>query len=156
MENVKRKVLFTNGMSNDGVIIITDAPKESIIAWCYRYNQAIEDGTYGKSVEMFDTLKAQYYVKVLHDSEIDDNEDIDLIGYEESYDLAQYWKPDEEELTGIIKQLIELFFDNSYRDYKGIDSEEFVNVVCSHTGLTPDYYNKIMFGKIPSNAQAHS
>ena len=38
----RRKVLFTNGMSNDFMLIITDAPKEKIEAYCYRLNKIIE------------------------------------------------------------------------------------------------------------------
>lgn len=88
----RRKVLFRNGMSNDFMLIITDAPQEAIVTWCYRYNNAVEDGTYGreKEVQLFDTLKAGYYVKELLDSEIDDLEDVDIIGYDVVYDLNQY------------------------------------------------------------------
>ena len=76
----RRKVLFTNGMSNDFMLIITDAPKEKIEAYCYRLNKIIDDGGH---VEPFDTLKAQYYVKELLDSEIDDREDAEIIGWVE-------------------------------------------------------------------------
>lgn len=84
----RRKVLFTNGMSSDYMIIITDAPKEAIEKWCYHYNQEMEDGknTY------FDTLKKYYSVKVLVDSETHDfdRDDMDIIGYDETYDLCDY------------------------------------------------------------------
>ena len=82
----RRKVLFTYGMSNDAMIIITDAPKEAIEDWCRRYVEEMENGqnTY------FDSLKALYYVKELHDSEVDDAEDIEIIGYDEAYDLNNY------------------------------------------------------------------
>lgn len=84
----RRKVLFTNGMSNDFMLIITDAPKEKIEAYCYRLNKIIEDGEH---IEPFDTLKAKYYVKELLDSEIDDREDAEIIGWSESYDLCNYY-----------------------------------------------------------------
>jgi hypothetical protein len=84
----RRKVLFTTGMTDDKQIIITDASKEEIEKWCYRYNESLENG---KSIEPFDTLKTQYYVKELHDSEIDDNENVDIIGYDEVYDLFDYY-----------------------------------------------------------------
>ena len=82
----RRKILFTNGMSSDAMIIITDAPKQSIEEWCRKYNEEMENGqnTY------FDRLKTLYYVKVLHDSEVDDAEDIEIIGYDEAYDLNDY------------------------------------------------------------------
>jgi len=87
----RRKVLFTNGMSSDRMIIITDAPKKEIEKWCCRYNESLENGTYGKDVEPFDTLKSQYYVRILLDSEVDDIYDVDIIGYAETYDLADYY-----------------------------------------------------------------
>ena len=87
----KRKVLFTNGMSSEFMIIITDAPKTEIEKWCYRYNESVENGTYGKEVDLFDSLKAMYYVRELVDSEVDDIEDAKIIGYDEEYDLACYY-----------------------------------------------------------------
>lgn len=92
----KRKVLFTCGMSSDKMLIITDAPKEDIEKWCYRYNESLENGTYGKDVELFDTLKAaDYYVRILHDTELENNtDDIDVIGYDEEYELTDYMGED--------------------------------------------------------------
>lgn len=85
-----RKVLFTNGMSNDCMIILTNAPKDKIEKWCYCHNKEMENGenTY------FDTLKTMYYVKELVDSEIDemDRELINIIGYDEVYDLGDYYE----------------------------------------------------------------
>lgn len=83
-----RKVLITNGMSSDKMIIITNAPKQDIEQWCQNYNESLENG---ESIEPFDTLKSQYYVKLLHDSEIDDDENVDIIGYDEVYDLFNYF-----------------------------------------------------------------
>lgn len=87
-ETEVRKVLFTNGMCSDFMIILTDAPKDAIEKWCYHYNEEMENGknTY------FDSLKRYYSVKVLADSEIHDfdRDDIEIIGYQESYDLSDY------------------------------------------------------------------
>lgn len=83
----RRKVLFTNGMSSDMMLIITDAPKEKIEEFCRHLNQEMEDGenTY------FDFLKKDYYVNVLFDSELtSEREDVDIIGYNECYDLFNY------------------------------------------------------------------
>lgn len=81
-----RKVLFTNGMSDDYILIITDAPKDAIEEWCCNYNKEMENGvnTY------FEPLKENYYVKAVADSEINDFNrlDIEIIGYDESYDLC--------------------------------------------------------------------
>lgn len=89
MEDDLKRVLFTYGMSYDRMLIITDAPKESIEEWLRRYNKAIENG---ESYELFDTLKTQYLVKKLIDSELDMFawEMCELIGYDEVYDIADY------------------------------------------------------------------
>lgn len=79
----RRKVLFRSNMNNTHILIITDAPQERIENWCRRYNQSIY-------VEPFDTLMTLHYVKILHDSEIDDNEDIEIIGFDEVYELDNY------------------------------------------------------------------
>ena len=84
----RRKVLFTNGMSNDFMLIITDAPKKAIESYCYRVNKVMEDGEH---IEPFDTLKVKHYVKELLDSEVDDIDDVGIIGYDESYDLCNYY-----------------------------------------------------------------
>ncbi|MEE1256001.1 MAG: hypothetical protein UHN47_05765 [Lachnospiraceae bacterium] len=89
-ETERRKVLFTAGMSNDKMIIITDAPKEDIEKYCLYHNLMMEDGGH---FELFAPLKAKYYVKELFDSEVDDLEDIDIIGYDEVYDLFEHYKP---------------------------------------------------------------
>lgn len=83
----RRKVLVTCGTSSYMMLIITDVPPERIEHWCRRYNRILEDGIY---VEPFDTLMTQYYVKILHDSEVDDPEDVEIIGYDEVYDLNNY------------------------------------------------------------------
>jgi hypothetical protein len=84
----RRKVLFTNGMTSDKFLIITDAPKEAIEQWCYNYNQELENG----QNSFLEPLKTQYYVLLLHDSEMEnDNENIYIIGYDESYDLNDYY-----------------------------------------------------------------
>lgn len=85
----RRKVLFTDGMSNDFLLIITDATKEAIEKYCVYHNIMMEDGGH---FELFDTLKTQYYVKELLDSEVDDREDVEIIGYDELYDFSEYTK----------------------------------------------------------------
>jgi len=100
-----RKILFTEGMSNDRMLIITDAPKEKIEEWCYRYNDALENGTFGTEVTLFDNLIPDYYVKKVFDSEVDDidsMEDVKRIGYDEEYDLAFYYREDPEPSKDVI------------------------------------------------------
>lgn len=88
--NDLKKVLFTAGMSNDIMLIVTDAPKKELENFCYKYNEDIENGVNS----YFDRLKTMYYVKELLDSEIDifDRELLEVIGYDETYDLYDYCK----------------------------------------------------------------
>lgn len=83
----RRKVLFTYGMSHDAMIIITDATKKRIEQVCC-LKKTMEYGI-GNAV---DCLKVTNYVKELFDSEVDENEDIEVIGYDEVYDLTTYFK----------------------------------------------------------------
>lgn len=85
---MKRKILFTDGMSDDFLLIITDAPKAAIEEYCRWHVEQIENGWKGR--ETFQPLKARYYVKELLDSEIDEADDIELIGYDECYNFSTY------------------------------------------------------------------
>lgn len=84
----RRKVLFTDGMSDDFLLIITDAPKVDIEKYCRWHVEQIENGW--KDCETFQPLKARFYIKELLDSEIDNREDLELIGYDECYDFSTY------------------------------------------------------------------
>ena len=83
----KRKVLLTYGMSNDCILILTNATKQAIEKWCYNYNKEMENGenTY------LDSLQKDYYVEILLDSE-EDTVNIKDIEYDEVYDRANYIK----------------------------------------------------------------
>ena len=61
----RRKVLFTDGMSDDFLLIITDAPKADIEKYCRWHVEQIENGW--KDCETFQPLKAMYYIKELLD-----------------------------------------------------------------------------------------
>lgn len=84
----RRKVLFTDGMSDDFLLIITDAPKADIEKYCRWHVEQIENGW--KDCKTFQPLKAMYYIKELLDSEIDGRDDLELIGYDECYDFSTY------------------------------------------------------------------
>lgn len=75
-------------MSNDFLLIITDAPKAAIEEYCRWHVEQMEDDW--KNCETFQPLKAMYYVKELLDSEVDDRENLELIGYDECYDFSTY------------------------------------------------------------------
>ena len=62
----RKKVLFVDGMSNDFLLIITDASKAAIEEYCRWHVEQMENGW--KNCETFQPLKAMYYVKDLLDS----------------------------------------------------------------------------------------
>lgn len=84
----RRKILFTDGMSDDFLLIITDATKTAIEEYCRWHVEQMENGW--KNCETFQPLKEKYYVKELLDSEIDEADDIEIIGYDECYDFITY------------------------------------------------------------------
>ena len=88
MEDNTRKILITNGMSDDRMLLLTDAPKEAIEAWCQKYNEELENGN---NIYLGD-LKKNWYTKIIADSETSDldRSDIEIIGYDEEYDLCDY------------------------------------------------------------------
>ena len=87
MANMRKVLIETCSMAGEFVLILTDAPKEAIEKWCSHYLWEQEEGinTY------FDSLKIDYEVKVLADSENGfDSDDADLIGYDEVYSVDEY------------------------------------------------------------------
>ena len=89
MDDLK-KVLFTYGMSNDRMLIITDAPAKDLETFCYKYNEDLENNINN----YFNDFKKEFYVKILGDSEVDIflNDLVDIIGYDLTFDLADYIK----------------------------------------------------------------
>ncbi len=76
----KRKVKIFDSMTDDCIIILTDASEESIRQWITDRKNELKEG---KNTG-FGALK-KYYIKVLHSSEDDPKDDADAIGYDESY-----------------------------------------------------------------------
>lgn len=89
--NEKRKVLIVaDAMTVDKMLIITDAPKEEMIEWCKAYAKGLEDGN---NILFKPLLDAHYYVRILHDTVLEiNNDDIDVIGYDEVYELSDYYE----------------------------------------------------------------
>lgn len=83
--DTKRKILFRHGMSNDAVIILTDATKQRIEQLC-RLEKTQEYGI-GHIVEC---LKVTNQVMEIFDSEIHDIADLDYLEWDETYDLSAY------------------------------------------------------------------
>ena len=78
-----RKVMILDAMSQDGMLILTDAPASYVKQWIKNYNQELEDG----KNSYFDHFKKDYYVKVLYDSGDDPVENAEAIGWDEIYNL---------------------------------------------------------------------
>lgn len=113
-----RKVLFsTDAMSGDFIIILTDAPKEALDKWCSNYLFEQEEGlnTY------FDSLKIDWTVKVLADSEDGfDRDDIEVIGYDEYYNLGDY---SPEKTVNVPLRTFEEIYQKVCADYDADDVE---------------------------------
>lgn len=78
-----RKVMILDAMSQDGMLILTDAPASYVKQWIKNYNQELEDG----KNSYFDHFKKDHYVKVLYDSNDDPVENAEAIGWNEIYNL---------------------------------------------------------------------
>lgn len=85
-----RKVLLTDGMSPSKVLVITDVPEMKIVKWCRQSAQELLPND-----DFFlDSLQEEgYFVRVLVDTEEGPGylEDIDVIGYDEVYDLCDFY-----------------------------------------------------------------
>lgn len=69
-------VLFGYGMSDDFLLIITDAPENALIDYCRWHVKGMENGG---NFDLFAPLKRKYHVKLLLDSEVDDREDLEIL-----------------------------------------------------------------------------
>ena len=139
----KRKVLITSGMSHDTMLIITDAPKEDIENWCRQYNKDLENG----ESHYFDSLQDNYYVNVLFDSEeSEESDDIDVIGYDEVYDLFDYMPEDIDEsfnLKKVLKNALVLLVDETYDQYE--DHEEWLSMITNELDCPRNELTKLGF-----------
>lgn len=87
----RKKILFVDKTKDDSyfLLIITDATKDDIESYCRWHTRMIEKGM---RFELFAPLKARHYVKELLDSDVDDLEDVDIIGFDACYDFGRYTK----------------------------------------------------------------
>lgn len=85
-----KKICVRWGMSNDCYIIVTDAPHSALRKWLHEAAVALEGGS---DNDILDLLRENYFVKVLYDSAVDeeDNELIKAIGWSWAYDIADFW-----------------------------------------------------------------
>lgn len=87
----KRRVLFAEGMSPSKVLLITDAPQMDIMKYLYE-NAGKETPPDKYMLNLLEETEG-FYVRILHDTELSDgdNDDIDVIGYDEVYDLNDFY-----------------------------------------------------------------
>lgn len=90
----KRKVLINGMTAYDALLVITDIPEGKIEEWCKKYaNEEIHE-----SLSDY-TKDTDYCYFALCDSEIDSftGDDLEIIGYEEYYDLLNYCNEEDED-----------------------------------------------------------
>ena len=83
-----RKILVTDGMSNDLLLFMTDAPMEKVVDFMIAVKKAVDDGDSTK--ELYEGFKAEWLFKVLLDSELetDTKEMARCIGWDRDFDLS--------------------------------------------------------------------
>lgn len=83
-----RKILVTEGMSDDLLLFITDAPMEKVVEFMIFVKKALENGD--STIELYDEFKTKWYFKILLDSELetDTREIANCIGWDRDFDLA--------------------------------------------------------------------
>lgn len=86
--NMYRKILVTDGMSNDLLLFMTDAPMEKVVEFMIAVKNAIDNGDSTK--ELYKGFKSKWLFKVLLDSEMetDAKEMARSIGWDRDFDLS--------------------------------------------------------------------
>ena len=83
-----RKILVTDGMSNDLLLFMTDAHMEKVVEFMIAVKKAVDNGD--NTTELYEGFKAEWLFKVLLDSEIetDTKEMARCIGWDRNFDLS--------------------------------------------------------------------
>ena len=83
-----RKILVTDGMSNDLLLFMTDAPMEKVVEFMIEVKKAVDNGD--NTTELYEGFKAEWLFKVLLDSEMetDTKEMARCIGWDRDFDLS--------------------------------------------------------------------
>ena len=83
-----RKILVTDGMSNDLLLFMTDAPMEKVIELMIAIKKALDDGD--NTTDLYENFKTEWLFKVLLDSELetDTKEMARCIGWDRDFDLS--------------------------------------------------------------------
>ena len=83
-----RKILVTDGMSNDLLLFMTDAPMEKVVEFMIAVKKAVDNGD--STTELYEGFKAEWLFKVLLDSELetDTKEMARCIRWDRGFDLS--------------------------------------------------------------------
>lgn len=83
-----KKILVTDGMSNDLMLFMTDAPMEKIIEFMIEVKKSLDSGN--TTNKLYDKFKKEWLFKVLLDSELetDTKEMARCIGWDRCFDLS--------------------------------------------------------------------
>ena len=90
-----RKILVTDGMSNDLLLFMTDAPMEKVVEFMIEVKNAVDNGD--NTTELYEGFKAEWLFKVLLDSELetDTKEMARCIGWDRDFDLSMDYSKEE-------------------------------------------------------------
>ena len=83
-----RKVLVTDGMSNDLLLFMTDAPMQEVVNLMIAVKKDVDNGD--STTEIYEGFKSKWLFKVLLDSELetDAKEMARCIGWDKDFDLS--------------------------------------------------------------------
>lgn len=83
-----RKILVTDGMSNDLLLFMTDAPMEKVIDLMIAIKKSLDNGN--NTTMLYENFKTEWLFKVLLDSELetDTKEMAQCIGWEREFDMS--------------------------------------------------------------------
>lgn len=83
-----RKILVTDGMSNDLLLFMTDAPMEKVIELMIAIKKALDNGN--NTTELYENFKTEWLFKILLDSELETGtkEMAQCIGWEREFDMS--------------------------------------------------------------------
>lgn len=83
-----RKILVTDGMSNDLLLFMTDAPMEKVIELMIAVKKALDNGD--NTTELYENFKTEWLFEILLDSELetDTKEMARCIGWEREFDMS--------------------------------------------------------------------
>lgn len=144
-----KKVLVTDGMSNDGLLVETDAPISMLRQWAFQFSEASENG------KNWDYEIPGYKMNVLFDSELNEDTDLTVRDLEADivYDLGDFGREDYEELMEkvgevnaipIPKDIIKEFRGKTaehFKEAKGVSADDIEAFAIAYATTVLDDYD---------------